>query len=98
MSEVYKALSRTDITFASNLASLTALMVSSGSTSPIDIFFRTFLQKQEIVVVKIIKRFLTLLDTFKLMQKHAFPLHCVKSVRIRSYSGPNFPRIFPHLE
>ena len=22
--------------------------------------------------------------------------HCVKSVRIRSYSGPYFPRIFPH--
>ena len=38
-------ISGTGITFASNLASLTALMVSSGSTSPIDIFFRTFLQK-----------------------------------------------------
>ena len=24
--------------------------------------------------------------------------HCVKSVRIRSYSGLHFPRIFPHLD
>ena len=24
--------------------------------------------------------------------------HCVKSVRIRSYSGPHFSRIFPHLD
>ena len=23
-------------------------------------------------------------------------VHCVKSVRIRSYSGPHFSRIFPH--
>ena len=26
-----------------------------------------------------------------------FP-HCVKSVHIRSYSGPHFSRIFPHLD
>ena len=25
-----------------------------------------------------------------------FKLHCVKSVRIRSYSGPHFPLVFPH--
>ena len=25
-------------------------------------------------------------------------LHCVKSVRIRSYSGPHFSHIFPHLD
>ena len=24
--------------------------------------------------------------------------HCVKTVRIRSYSGPHFPPIFPHLD
>ena len=24
--------------------------------------------------------------------------HCVKRVRIRSYSGPHFPRIFPHSD
>ena len=25
-------------------------------------------------------------------------IHCVKSVRIWSYSGPHFPRIFPHSD
>ena len=25
-------------------------------------------------------------------------LHCVKSVRIRSYSGPNYSHIFPHSD
>ena len=24
--------------------------------------------------------------------------HCIKSARIRSYSGPHFPRIFPHSD
>ena len=24
--------------------------------------------------------------------------HCVKSVRIQSYSGPHFSRMFPHLD
>ena len=27
-----------------------------------------------------------------------YNIHCVKSVCIRSYSGPHFPRIFPHSE
>ena len=26
------------------------------------------------------------------------PCHCVKSVRIRSYSGPHFSRVFPHSD
>ena len=25
-------------------------------------------------------------------------MHCIKSVHIRSYSGPHFSRIFPHLD
>ena len=29
---------------------------------------------------------------------YLYNCHCVKSVRIRSYSGPQFPRIFPHTD
>ena len=30
--------------------------------------------------------------------KYSKSTHCLKSVRIRSYSGPHFPPIFPHAD
>ena len=35
---------------------------------------------------------------YNLWWERVIPMHCVKSVRIRSYAGTHFSRIFPHSD
>ena len=54
-----------------------------------------FRLKSSVIEVRLGSKYIS--ESYPILLLEGDNVHCVKSVRIRSYSGPRFFRIFPHL-